>query len=421
MDLDFFGELRDLWDEIMSKLRGKGDLPMKSATDIVNRVRERGLEEVLKLTERFDGILLHPDEVYGEPQGDGIPTFIEEAFIRLSSCANSLLERSECSVGGFHTRLDWIEGEPVIGDPVKRVGIYVPGGKYPLPSSLLMGLAPAMAAGVEEIVVATPPRNYEMIERIASHYGVKEFLKIGGIQAIASLAYGLPEVGLKPVDMIVGPGNSYVTAAKAVVSEVVRIDLLAGPSEILILYDGSVPIEFILLDMLAQAEHGPDSIALVLTTSRELAMELRDRLFEYSGDERFASLASKGGILYGDVENLVRFSEAFMPEHLEVFGDFQVRKAGAIFESLGVVYGDYGYTGANHTLPTGGTLLERPGLSPFSFFREFSGVHVYRQSGSLEAQASVSEMAAAFARLEGLEYHARSAEIRRKLYKETDR
>ncbi len=416
MGLALFGDVESLWDEAFSKLRGETSLPTGLARKLIARIREMGLEEVLNLTEKFDGVRLSRDEVYGAPGDYGIEDFVLEPYERLITCAESLLDGRMCQQGGFETRLDWLrEGE--IAEPVERVGIYVPGGRHPLLSSLLMAVAPARAAGVDDFVVATPPKNSELIEGLAYRLGIDEVLRVGGIQAIASLAYGLPEVGLEPVDMIVGPGNSYVTAAKAVVSEDVRIDLLAGPSEVLVLYDGSAPVDFVVMDMLAQAEHGPDSISVALVTSRDLATELRDRLAGYLDDERLRSLRERGGILYGEREALERFSDAFIPEHLEVFGEFDVRLAGAIFEGVGVVYGDYGYTGANHTLPTGGTLMDRPGLSPFSFFREFSGVYVYRQAGTLEAQASVSGSAARFARLEGLEYHARSAEIRRNIYK----
>ncbi len=418
MNFPFFGELRDNWDRVLGSLRAGNDIPIRQVEDLVERVRERGLKEVLKLTEKFDGISLFSDEIYVEPESGPIPNFVEESFSRLLSCARSLLENSECHVDGFSTSMEWLKGSPPSGKVVNRVGIYVPGGNYPLISSLLMAIAPARAAGVEEFVVATPPRNYKMIEYASAAFGVKEFLKVGGAQAIASLAYGLPEIGLRPVDMIVGPGNSYVTAAKALVSRDVKIDLLAGPSEVLILSDERSPIELVALDMLAQAEHGSDSIALTLTTSREYAFKLRAYLLKYLHIDRFESLKRKSGILYGKKEDLVKFSEVFMPEHLEIFGEFRARMAGAVFENVGVVFGDYGYTGANHILPTGGTLLERPGLSPFSFFREFNSSYSYKQVGSLEAQASVSKMCSQFARLEGLEYHAKAAEIREKLYKE---
>ncbi len=419
MELALFGDVRELWDDAFSKLRGRISLPVEIAAELVNEVRERGLESVLYLTEKFDGVALSKEEVYGSPHDYKVDEFVLEPYERLYTCAVSLLDGRECSVGGFRTRLEWVK-EGTVSEPVERVGIYVPGGRYPLLSSLLMSLAPAKAAGVEDFVVATPPRNFRLIEGLAARLGVDEILRVGGVQAIASLAYGLPEVDLEPVDMIVGPGNSYVTAAKAVVSRDVKIDLLAGPSEVLILYDGSFPIEFVVMDMLAQAEHGPDSISLVLVTSKELALKLREELDRYSGDERISSLRERGGILYGDRRSLERFSDAFVPEHLEIMGKFDAGLAGAVFEGVGVVYGDYGYTGANHILPTGGTLMERPGLSPFSFFKDFSGVYVYRQSGTLKVQASISGKVARFARLEGLEYHARSAEVRGKIYKGPD-
>lgn len=417
MELALFGDVRSLWSEAFSKLRMKYGLPIELAKELIVRVKDKGVYEVLRLTEMFDGVKLARQDIYGAPEKHFIEEIVLHPYSRLYRCSKYFLEGKACREGGFSAYLDWVKGSPSYGEPVKRVGVYVPGGRHPLPSSLLMALAPARAAGVEEFVVATPPKNSELIEGLAARLGVEEILRVGGVQAIASLAYGLPEIGLEPVDMIVGPGNSYVTAAKQVVSRDVKIDLLAGPSEVLLLYDGSYPIEFAVMDMLAQAEHGPDSISLALVPSKELADDLRDKLRSYLSDERVSSLGLKGGILYGERRDLERFSDTFMPEHLEVLGEFDVKLAGAIFNGVGVVFGDYGYTGANHTLPTGGTLMERPGLSPFSYFKDFEGIYVYRQSGSLEAQASVSEDAAKFARLEGLEYHARSAEVRGKIYK----
>ncbi len=417
MGLAFFGSIRDEYSTVMSKLRVREELPIDVALRIIERIRERGLEEILRLTEKYDNIRLSKDELLQKPSRGQVPECIVESYRRLELCARSFLRNCACRVGGFITRLDWIKGEPKSLEPVNRVGIYVPGGKYPLPSSLLMAVAPARVAGVEEFVVATPPRNSDLIEWVAGYLEVDGFLRLGGVQAIAAMAYGIPEIGLEPVDMIVGPGNAYVTAAKKVISKDIPIDLIAGPSEILILAEDGVPREVVVYDMLAQAEHGPDSMSLALVTSEKFARVLREELLKYSNESIFSSLTKRGGILYGKKEEIIKLSEILMPEHLEIFGEFNVSKAGAIFEGIGVVYGDYGFTGANHILPTGGTLMDRPGLSPFTFYRKFNGVYAYRQGGDLKAQAAASKLAAQFARLEGLEYHARSAEVREKIYK----
>ncbi len=417
MGLAFFGSIRDEYDVVMSRLREREKLPIGIALQIIERIKERGLEEILRLTEKYDNVRLSKDELLLKPSRGKIPECIVESYQRLELCARSFLRNCVCEVKGFITYIDWIKGGPESLEPFNRVGVYVPGGKYPLPSSLLMAVAPAKAAGVEEFVVATPPRNSDLIEWVASYLEIDEFLRLGGVQAIAAMAYGIPEIGLEPVDMIVGPGNSYVTAAKKVISKDIPIDLIAGPSEILILAEDGVPEEVIIYDMLAQAEHGPDSMSLALVTSEKFAKLLREELLKYSNESIFSSLTRRGGILYGKKEEITRLSEILMPEHLEVFGEFSVNNAGAIFEGIGVVYGDYGLTGANHILPTGGTLMDKPGLSPFTFYKEFNGIYTYRQKGDLRTQAISSSMAAQFARLEGLEYHARSAEVREKIYK----
>ncbi len=379
-------------------------LPVDKVVPIIREVRERGLEALREFSIKFDGKF--PEDVYGKPVPGELPDFIKEAVSRLERCSYKFLDFQPCEVGGFRTRLEVIK-EGSLKEPVRRVGIYVPGGRYPLPSSLMMASIPAKAAGVDELVVATPPRESPLIEHLASELGVREVLRVGGAHGVAALAFGIPELGLEPVDMIVGPGGSYVTAAKKVLSDmgVVEIDLIAGPSEIVVVADEGDP-RTLALDLLAQAEHGPDSPSLLLTTDRKLAEEVLREVNAMKGD-----LSVNLRAAYGDKEKITKVVNRIMPEHLEIFGEFPAMLAGAVFKEVGVVFGDYGMTGANHILPTGSSLLERPGLSPLTFLG-YDGSYYYLQEGDFSAQSSVAEITAAFARVEGLEFHARSAEAR---------
>ncbi len=381
-------------------------LPLKEVKPIVLEVKRRGLRALREFSLKFDGI--YPEEIYGRPRPGQVPDFIQESIRRLRTCSKKFLELTSCELNGFKTDL-MILRESEFEEPVKRVGIYVPGGRYPLPSSLIMGAIPAQVAGVEEIVVATPPRDPGMIEAIAHELGVKEVLRVGGAHAIAAIAFGIPEIGLEPVDMVVGPGGPYVTAAKKFLKEmdIVEIDLIAGPSEIVVVADEGDPTQ-IALDLLAQLEHGPDSPALFLSTSKELAKNVLNKVKKLSTGH----LGNNLGVLFGEKERIVKLVNRIMPEHLEVFGEFPEMLAGAVFKEIGVVFGDYGMTGANHILPTNSSLLDRPGLSPLSFLG-FKGSYYYLQRGDELAQSSVAEKTAAFARLEGLEFHARSAEARK--------
>ncbi len=381
------------------------ELPIDVVIPIIKEVREKGLEALRKLSIKFDGKF--PEDVYGEPVPGELPDFIKEAVGRLERCSSKFLNFQPCEIGGFRTKLEVIR-DGSLNEPVERVGIYVPGGRYPLPSSLMMASIPAKAAGVDELVIATPPREFPLIEHLARELGVREVLRVGGAHGVAALAFGIPEIGLEPVDMIVGPGGAYVTAAKKVLSDmgVVKIDLIAGPSEIVVVADRGDP-RTIALDLLAQAEHGPDSPSLLLTTDRKLAEEVLREVNSLKGD-----LPLNLKVAYGDKEGIARVVNKIMPEHLEVFGEFPDMLAGAVFREVGVVFGDYGMTGANHILPTGSSLLERPGLSPLTFLG-YDGSYYYLQEGDLSAQSSVAEITAAFARVEGLEFHARSAEARK--------
>lgn len=293
--------------------------------------------------------------------------------------------------------------------PLARVGCYVPGGRFPLPSSLLMTAIPARVAGVREIV-AVCPRPEPVVLAAALEAGVTRLLRIGGAQAIAALAYGTASV--PRVDKIVGPGNRYVAAAKALVARDCAIDFYAGPSEIVIVAGDGRP-EWAAADLIAQAEHDPDARALLITWSRRfagrVARAVSDRV--EPGSVAGRSLAANGAVIVVRSEaEAIRLANLYAPEHLVVESDDVARRitAGAIFVGAWTAQaaGDYA-TGSNHVLPTSGAARFRGGLSAADFVRVISVQRLSRAG-----LAGIARTVTMLARAEGLEAHARSIEVR---------
>jgi histidinol dehydrogenase len=294
--------------------------------------------------------------------------------------------------------------------PLDRVGCYVPGGRYPLPSSLLMTAVPARVAGVKEIV-AVCPRPDSTVMLAAIEADVDRLLRIGGAHAIAALAYGTDSI--RRVDKIAGPGNAYVSAAKALVSRDCAIDLFAGPSEIVIVSAAGRP-DWIAADLIAQAEHDLDARAILLTPSRRLAVAVAAecaRQLSPAGPAA-AALARKGGIVVTrSIQEAIDLSERIAPEHVVCDNDsvaVRLTRAGTVFAGRfsAQALGDY-ITGSNHVLPTGGAAVGRGGLSAADFVRLTPVQRV--DARGLE---KVGPAAAALARAEGLVAHARSIEMR---------
>jgi histidinol dehydrogenase len=305
--------------------------------------------------------------------------------------------------------------------PIARVGVYVPGGTASYPSSVVMNIVPAQIAGVDRIVVATPPKALQENPVIAAalvEHNVTEIYAVGGAQAIAALAYGTQTV--PRVDKITGPGNRYVTAAKKLVYGIVGIDSLAGPSEVVVLADETAPARFVASDLLAQAEHGEDASAVLVTSSLELAMEvfseLETRIGKLPRSKIVAqSLRDFGAIIVTkDIEEGCGLINELAPEHLEImavneeFIAAKVRNAGAIFFGAHTpeAVGDY-LAGPSHVLPTGGAARFSSGLSVRDFVKRTNTVKF-----SQSELGHTAQMIAALARSEGLEAHARSALIR---------
>lgn len=304
--------------------------------------------------------------------------------------------------------------------PVERAGCYAPGGRFPLPSSVLMTVVTARAAGVPTVWVASP-RPTAMTLAAAAVAGADALLAVGGAQAIAALAYG---AGAVPAcDVIVGPGNRWVTAAKQLVSGRVRIDMLAGPSELVVLADGSADPETVAADLLGQAEHDPDAVPILVTTDAtlpdrvEAALERRLADLPTAATAR-AALLNGFAVVARDLDEAARACDQLAPEHLELALPDAVAAAlaprlrhyGGLFvgHAAAEVFGDYG-AGPNHVLPTGGTARFSGGLSVFDFLR----VRTWLAIDDRAAAATLIDDAAALARHEGLEAHARSAERRR--------
>jgi len=398
----------------------------QGAARILADVRDGGDEAVRAANQQFGGGLADRQLVLRRAElecaRDVLPRDIREALDQ----AIKHVERFAATQRPATSRTTIAEGIEIERRwvPLDRVGCYVPGGSAPYPSSLVMTVVPARVAGVRSIVVASPADRAGRVDPVllgaAGLLGVDEIVVAGGAQAIGALAFGLPAAGLEPVDKIVGPGNAWVTAAKVEVSAEVAIDLPAGPSEGMVLADAEADPVLVAADLVTQAEHGPDSPAILVTTSRELADRveaeidaLLPRLDRREILER--SLAGHGAILLApDLGRAVDVVNAYAPEHLSVdVADLErtvaaIRHAGSIFvgrwapESAG----DYA-TGANHVLPTGG-LARAHGPLAVEAFGHFVQVQRLTRAGLASIRDSVSALATA----EGLTAHRNAIEAR---------
>jgi histidinol dehydrogenase len=292
--------------------------------------------------------------------------------------------------------------------PVSRAAVYVPGGRAPYPSTVVMGVATARAAGVRDVVVCAPPGpdgdvNATILAACALT-GADEVFRMGGVQAVAALACGTQTI--QPVDVIVGPGNLYVQEAKRQLSGRVGIDSFAGPSDLLVIVDGGEPTEPVALDMLAQAEHGVGTAVVAVSTDLAILQALAARLEQDLPEtEAICRL-----VHVPDLEYALALAEGFAPEHLELLGPLaeqlsdRITRSGCVFIGTGTAFGDY-IAGSNHTLPTGGAARFASTLGVHHFRRVFSEVRIARAD-------ELARSAAPVARAEGFELHARSMEIR---------
>ena len=401
------------------------------AARIVEDVRQRGDDAVREYTQRFDGADIAVLRVTSAEVEVAVASVSDEFKDALATAASSIEEFHERQLpqSWFATR----EGGVFVGQkvtPLRRVGIYVPGGRASYPSSVLMNAIPAVVAGVEEIAMVVPPAADGSVNpyvlAAAAEVGVSEIYKVGGAQAIAALAFGTSSI--PRVDKITGPGNAYVTAAKKLVVGDVGIDMLAGPSEVCVLADETAEPAFVAIDLMAQAEHDPNARAFLVTCDPTLPDEVEEALVVLLTEAPRAdvirrSLTDNGlVVVVADESAAIEVANAIAPEHLEIMmaEPFEllghVRNAGAIFlgpwtpESVG----DY-VAGPNHVLPTGGTARFSGPLSVDDFVKKSSVISYSRSA--LEADAAT---VIALASAEGLDAHADAVALRLDLAERMD-
>lgn len=408
--------------EIFARMAPKANVE-QIVTDIINDVRENGDAALYRYCEKFDGAKLDSLEVT-KAEFDEALAVTEPEFLRiLESAAKNIRlfheqqKRQSFIVSGEKGAL---LGQRVL--PIEKAGLYVPGGTAAYPSTVLMDSIPAKIAGVEEIVMVTPPSKDGKVNSaiLAAAYiaGVDRVFKIGGAQAVAALAYGTESV--PQVDKIVGPGNAFVAEAKKQVFGQVAIDMIAGPSEILVVADATAKPENVAADLLSQAEHDKLASAVLVTDSMALAnavsaeLEKQIPLLERAEIAR-ASIDNNGKIIVADtLYAAIEISNELAPEHLELCVDNPfdyldaVKNAGSIFmgKYCPEALGDY-YAGPNHTLPTGGTARFSSPLSVDDFVKKSQFIY-YPQ----EAFEAVARDVDFFARKEGLTAHGKSATVR---------
>jgi len=412
----------------LSAIVSRGESPPEGVEEtveaIIEAVRRQGDQALLEYTARFDGLDLTAAELQ-VTQAE-----IQAALAAVDAESMAALQLAADRIAAFHRRQKtetWLttdEQDVMLGQmvqPLERVGIYVPGGKASYPSSVLMNAIPAKVAGVEEVVMVVPMPRGEVNPHVlaAAHLaGVDRIFKVGGAQAIAALAYGTATI--PRVDKITGPGNIYVAIAKKMVFGQVDIDMIAGPSEILVVNDGSGTPDHIAVDLLSQAEHDELAAAILVTTDADFGRRVQQAVEEQLATLQRAAIARRSIDAFGailvvrDLDQAVAFSNRIAPEHLElaVNDPFallpKIRHAGAIFmgHHCPEAVGDY-LAGPNHTLPTGGTARFFSPLGVDDFVKK-SSIISFSRAGLERLGKSIVHLAG----LEGLEAHGRSVAIR---------
>ncbi|MBI5887404.1 MAG: histidinol dehydrogenase [Deltaproteobacteria bacterium] len=394
--------------------------------DIIADVKARGDDAVVEYTKKFDSVDVSGRLLVGKEE-------IDAAFNNIPKDEIDLLELAAKRIRGFHERQiqkSWEyteEDGTVLGQkvtPIERVGIYVPGGKATYPSTVLMNAIPARVAGVKEIIMVTPPGKDGIVNKhvlaAAKIARVDKVFRVGGAQAIAALAYGTATI--PKVDKITGPGNAYVAMAKKLVYGLVDIDMIAGPSEILIINDGTGDPAWIAADLLSQAEHDETARCILITTSDEMADDVIKEVEKQIDGLNKKHIARRSIddysyiIVAKDLKEAADESNRIAPEHLELFVENprellkDIKNAGAIFlgRNTPEAVGDY-IAGPNHTLPTSGTARFSSPLGVEDFIKR-SSIIEFSQNG-LE---KLGPKARDFALLEGLDAHAKSVEVRLK-------
>lgn len=391
------------WSEFIEKVR-----------PIVEDVKERGDSALIEYTEKFDGVRQKYIRVPKEE--------IDSAYDKVDDEIIDALETAKENIERFHSitavdkdiRIDF--GDCILGKKytaIENVGVYIPGGRRSYPSTALMAGIPAKIAGVERLIACTPPNEEGRINPLTlvacDIAGFDEVYAVGGAQAISAMAYGTETI--KPVEKIVGPGNVYVTAAKLLVQNHVAIDMPAGPSEIVVIADESAKAEYVALDCLAQLEHDPLSMAIVLTTSETLANEV-ERIAKLEGNG--LNLENFRITIVDSLDEAVEISNRIAPEHLSIMCKNaerfleKVKHAGSVFigEYSPVACGDYA-SGTNHILPTSGYARVYSGISVETFMK-----HITYQILTKSALNRIGDVVIKLANAEGFKLHAKSVELR---------
>jgi histidinol dehydrogenase len=390
------------------------------ARDIVERVREEGDAALRAYAEEFDGVAVGNLDVTDAT---------ERAYDRLDEALRDAIEDAAANVEAFHERQmpeDWradFDGRELGRRyrPLERVGVYAPGGTAAYPSSVLMGVVPAAVAGVEHVTLCTPPAEDLPDATLAAAHvaGADAVYQVGGAQAVAAMAYGTETV--ESVDKVVGPGNAYVTAAKAEVRGDVEIDFLAGPSEVCVLADGTADADLVAAELIAQAEHDPHASVVAVTADEGLAESVVSAVERQVPERERADVIrealgndASGVLLARSMSEAVLFAEEYAAEHLVILAEDdealldRIDSAGSVFlgEFSPVAAGDYA-SGPNHVLPTGGAARRFGGLSVDHFLRSTT-VQRLDEASLSGLRATITTLAEA----EGLEAHAASVERR---------
>ena len=401
---------------------------LEAATRIVDDVRERGEDALREQAERFDRVVGHAVRVPAEHIDEALASVdpivraaFEEAISRVRQGSAAQVPAAQTTDIGAGARITqrW--------QPVGRVGVYIPGGKAPLSSSVIMNVVPAQVAGVQQIALASPPQSdqegrvHPTILAAAGLLGITEVYAMGGAGAVGAFAWGVPTIGLDPVDVVSGPGNNYVASAKRAVAGVVGTDSEAGATEILIVADADADPRLIAADLISQAEHDEQASAVLVTDSPELAAQVVVEVERQAAATRHSlrvAAALEGPqsaiVLVDDRAMATAFSNAYAPEHLELHLT-DARESAAAFTSAGAVFvgdqtpvslGDY-MAGSNHVLPTGGQARYAPGLGAYTFLRPQQVIE-YDHA----ALAAVREGVVALANAEVLPAHGEAIEAR---------
>ena len=416
---------KDLLEDLLKRSPNNYRQYEASVKEILDKVKEEKDAAVFAYTAKFDGAELTADTI------EVTDAEIEEAYAQVDDTLLTVIRKAKDNIESYHAKQrqnSWFDSKPdgtILGQkitPLHRVGVYVPGGKAVYPSSVLMNVMPAKVAGVDEIIMVTPPGKNGKVSPntlvAAKEAGVDKIYKVGGAQAIAALAYGTESI--PKVDKIVGPGNIYVALAKKAVYGHVSIDSIAGPSEILVVADETANPRYVAADLLSQAEHDELASAILVTTSEKLAHEVSDQVDGFLKELSRAEIISKsldnyGYILLADtMEDVIDVANEIASEHLEIQtkNPFEVmtkiRNAGAIFigEYASEPLGDY-FAGPNHILPTNGTAKFFSPLSVDDFIKKSSII-----SYSREALQKVHKDIESFAKAEQLTAHANSIHVR---------